>query len=165
VHAATAAETTSPTAVLSAPTGSTTGRELKDGTASRLGASRGFSFDKAALVVLVAIMALALAFIVMVFANVSAESIIALAVIAVPIASMVAAYYGITLSMQQVRSERAEKEKAVARAETAAAASRETEVWAAQMEAGLRVALVKLNAAGVGTSEVTKAAGAPDDFF
>jgi hypothetical protein len=86
-------------------------------------------------------------------------------VIATPIATMVAAYYGITLSIQQVRNERAEKEKAIARADAAVTASRETEVWAAQMESGLRVAMAKLTAAGIGTDEVTKAAGTPDDFF
>ena len=88
-----------------------------------------------------------------------------MAVIAAPIAAMVAAYYGITLSIQQVKNERAEKEKALARAEAAEAISRETEVWSAQMESGLRVAMAKLTAAGVTTSEVTKAAGTPADFF
>ncbi|WP_157509404.1 hypothetical protein [Glaciibacter superstes] len=117
------------------------------------------------LVVLVGIVALALAFIVLIFVNATNASINALAVIATPIASMVAAYYGITLSIQQVRSERAEKEKAIARADAADASSRETEVWAAQMESGLRVAMVKLTAAKVPTDEVTKAAGTPDDFF
>jgi hypothetical protein len=33
------------------------------------------------------------------------------------------------------------------------------------MESGLRVAMAKLNAAGVNTDEVTKAAGTPADFF
>ncbi|TFC06045.1 hypothetical protein [Cryobacterium mannosilyticum] len=121
--------------------------------------------QRTALVVLVGIGALALAFIVMILVGVSSESINALAVFATPIASMVAAYYGITLSIQQVKNERAEKEKAIARADAADAGSRETEVWAAQMESGLRVAMAKLAAAGVGTDEVTKAAGTPDGFF
>ena len=123
------------------------------------------SGQRTALVVLVGIVALALAFIVMLLVGVSSESINALAVFATPIASMVAAYYGITLSIQQVRSERAEKEKAIARADAADAASRETEVWAAQMESGLRVAMAQLTAARIGTDSVTKAAGTPDDFF
>ncbi|MGO4691092.1 hypothetical protein [Glaciibacter sp. 2TAF33] len=121
--------------------------------------------QRIALVVLVGIVALALAFIIMIFVNVSSESINALAVIATPIATMVAAYYGITLSIQQVRNERAEKDKAIARADAAVTSARETEIWAAQMESGLRVAMAKLTAAGIGTDEVTKAAGTPDDFF
>ena len=121
--------------------------------------------QRTALVVLVGIAALAVAFIVMLLVGVSSESINALAVFATPIASMVAAYYGITLSIQQVRSERAEKEKAIARADAADAASRETEVWASQMESGLRVAMAQLTAARIGTDSVTKAAGTPDDFF
>jgi hypothetical protein len=121
--------------------------------------------QRTALVVLVGMVALAIAFIVMIFVNVTSESINALAVIATPIATMVAAYYGITLSIQQVRNERAEKEKAIERADAAVTASRETEVWAAQMESGLRVAMAKLTAAGISTDEVTKAAGTPDDFF
>lgn len=118
-----------------------------------------------ALVVLVGMGALALAFVVMIIVGVTGESINALAVIAAPIASMVAAYYGITLSIQQVRNEREEKEKALARADAADVARREIEVWSAQMESGLRVAMAKLNAARVGTDEVTRAAGTPDDFF
>jgi hypothetical protein len=121
--------------------------------------------QRTALVVLVGMVALAVAFIIMIFVNVTSESINALAVIATPIATMVAAYYGITLSIQQVRNERAEKEKAIARADAAVTASRETEIWAAQMESGLRVAMAKLTAAGISTDEVTKAAGTPDDFF
>ena len=127
--------------------------------------ARSNTAQRTALVVLVGIGALALAFIVMILVGVSSESINALAVFATPIASMVAAYYGITLSIQQVKSERAEKDKAIARADAADAGSRETEVWAAQMESGLRVAMAKLAAAGVGTEEVTKAAGTPDGFF
>ncbi|TFC70273.1 hypothetical protein [Cryobacterium sp. TMT2-4] len=123
------------------------------------------SGQRTALVVLVGIIALAVAFIVMLLVGVSSESINALAVFATPIASMVAAYYGITLSIQQVRSERAEKEKAIARADAADAASRETEVWAAQMESGLRVAMAQLGAARIGTEAVEKAAGTPDGFF
>ncbi|MDH6237361.1 hypothetical protein [Cryobacterium sp. CG_9.6] len=118
-----------------------------------------------ALVVLVGMVSLAVAFIVMIIVSVTSESINALAVIATPIASMVAAYYGITLSIQQVKNEREEKEKALARADAADAARREIEVWSAQMESGLRVAMAKLTAARIGTDEVTKAAGTPDDFF
>lgn len=125
----------------------------------------GESPERAALVVLVALVALAVAFIIVVFVGVSSASINALAVIVAPIASMVAAYYGITLSIQQVRNERAEKQKALDRADAAATASRETEIWAGQMESGLRVAMAKLNAAGINTDEVTKAAGTPADFF
>lgn len=121
--------------------------------------------QRTALVVLAAMGVLVLAFIVMIIVGVSSASINALAVIATPIASMVAAYYGITLSIQQVKNERAEKQRALARADAAETAGRETEVWAAQLESGLRVAMAKLNAAHVDTDEVTKAAGTPDDFF
>lgn len=127
--------------------------------------AREWTPPKGALVVVVGMIALATAFIVMLFVDVTPASINALAVIATPIAVLVAAYYGITLSIQQVRSERAEKERAIARAEAADVASRESEVWAAQLEAGLRVAMVKMSSAGIGTDEVTKAAGTPDGFF
>ncbi|ASD22293.1 hypothetical protein B7495_09490 [Cryobacterium sp. LW097] len=121
--------------------------------------------QRAALVVLVGIAVLTIAFIIMIFVNVSNESIIALAVIATPIASMVAAYYAVTLSIQQVATERADKEKALARLTAVEAGARETEVWASQMESGLRVAMAKLDGAGVSTVAVTRAAGTPDDFF
>ncbi|QYF75020.1 hypothetical protein [Cryobacterium sp. PAMC25264] len=121
--------------------------------------------QRAALVVLVGIAVLTIAFIIMIFVNVSNESIIALAVIATPIASMVAAYYAVTLSIQQVKTERADKEKALAKLEAVEAAARETEVWASQMESGLRVAVAKLDGAGLSSVAVTRAAGTPDDFF
>ncbi len=129
------------------------------------GPARAGAAQRTALVVLAGIGALMLAFIVMILVGVTGESINALAVFATPIASMVAAYYGITLSIQQVRNERAEKEKAIARADAADAGSRETEVWSAQMESGLRVAMAKLEGAGIRTDEVTKAAGTPEGFF
>lgn len=144
----------------SAPARPATGQRTKP-----LGSAFGEAPERTALVVLVALIALAVAFIIVVFVGVSSASINALAVIVAPIASMVAAYYGITLSIQQVRNERAEKQKALERADAAATASRETEIWAGQMESGLRVAMAKLNAAGINTDEVTKAAGTPADFF
>lgn len=125
----------------------------------------GESGERSAGVILVALVAIAVGFIVMLFVTVTSQSINALAVVVAAIASMVAAYYGITLSIQQVKYERAEKQKATERADAATTTSRETEVWAAQMESGLRVAMAKLNAAGIDTTEVTKAAGTPDDFF
>jgi len=85
--------------------------------ASSQASDRPAAPPRTALVVLAGIGALALAFIVMILVGVSSESINALAVLSTPIASMVAAYYGITLSIQQVRNERAEKEKAIARAD------------------------------------------------
>jgi hypothetical protein len=144
-----------------APHGAAAGRT----GAGRIGAARGWAPQRGALVVLVGMVALAVAFIIMIVVNATSASINALAVVATPIAVMVVAYYGITLSMQQVRSERAEKEKAMARADAADSASRESEVWAAQMESGLRVAMAKLGAAGVNTDEVIKAAGTPEGFF
>ena len=121
--------------------------------------------QRAALVVLVGIAVLTVAFLIMIFVNVSNESVIALAVIATPIASMVAAYYAVTLSIQQVKTERADKEAAIQKLEGVQADARETEVWASQMESGLRVAMAKLDGAGISTAAVTRAAGTPDDFF
>jgi hypothetical protein len=121
--------------------------------------------QRAALVVLVGIAVLTVAFLIMIFVNVSTESVIALAVIATPIASMVAAYYAVTLSIQQVRTERDDKERALAKVDAVQENARETEIWASQMESGLRVAMAKLDAAGVSTASVTRAAGTPDDFF
>ncbi|WEO75757.1 hypothetical protein BJQ94_10180 [Cryobacterium sp. SO2] len=121
--------------------------------------------QRAALVVLVGIAVLTIAFLIMIFVNVSNESVIALAVIATPIASMVAAYYAVTLSIQQVRTERADKDAAIVKLDAVRESARETEVWASQMESGLRVAMAKLDGAGVATDSVTRAAGTPDDFF
>jgi hypothetical protein len=121
--------------------------------------------QRAAIVVLVGIAVLTLAFLIMIIVNVSSESVIALAVIATPIASMVAAYYAVTLSIHQVGTERADKEKAIAKLDAVQESARETEAWASQMESGLRVAMAKLDAAGVSTAAVTRAAGTPDDFF
>lgn len=121
--------------------------------------------QRAALVVLVGIAVLTIAFLIMIFVNVSNESVIALAVIATPIASMVAAYYAVTLSIQQVRTERVDKEKAIGKLEAVQENARETEVWASQMESGLRVAMATLDGAGLSTVSVTRAAGTPDDFF
>ena len=131
----------------------------------RPAARRPASPQWTALVVLAAMGALAVAFIVLMVVGVTNESINALAVFATPIASMVAAYYGITFSMQQVKSERAERERALERVDAALTAGRETEIWAAQMESALRVAMAKLNAARLNTDEVTRAAGTPDGFF
>lgn len=126
---------------------------------------RAGSTQRAALVVLVGIAVLTIAFLIMIIVNVTSESVIALAVIATPIASMVAAYYAVTLSIQQVATERADKEQAIAKLEAVREEARETEVWASQMESGLRVAMAKLDGAGVSTDAVTRAAGTPDDFF
>ena len=121
--------------------------------------------QRAMIVVLVGILVLTVAFVIMIFVNVSSESINALAVIATPIASMVAAYYAVTLSIQQVKAERADREKAQAKVEAVEAAAHENEVWASQMESGLRVAMAKLHGAGINTDAVTRAAGTPEDFF
>ena len=117
------------------------------------------------LVVIIGVVALFFAFGLLIIFSPSSAAVSALAVIATPVASMVAAYYGITLSMQQVRDERLERAAAVQRAEEAETAAQEADVWAAQMESGLRVAKVKLDAAGVGTDDVAKAAGVTPDFF
>ncbi|MDJ0325078.1 hypothetical protein QMG61_15035 [Cryobacterium sp. PH31-AA6] len=161
----TGAQPTPAAAGAPAPTPTPAAPAPPDVRAASHGPARAGAVQRTALVVLAGIGALMLAFIVMILVGVTGESINALAVFATPIASMVAAYYGITLSIQQVRNERAEKEKAIARADAADAASRETEVWSAQMESGLRVAMAKLVGAGIRTDEVTKAAGTPEGFF
>ena len=117
------------------------------------------------LVVIIGVVALFFAFGLLIIFSPSSAAVSALAVIATPVASMVAAYYGITLSMQQVRDERLERAAAVQRAEEAETAAQEADVWAAQMESGLRVAKVKLDAAGVRTDDVEKAAGVDPEFF
>ncbi|MFC6355549.1 hypothetical protein [Luethyella okanaganae] len=117
------------------------------------------------LVVVIGVLVLFVAFGLLVLFSPSDTSIAALAVIATPIASMVAAYYGITLSVQQVRNEKADKDRAIERMVEAEVASKEADVWAAQMESALRVAKVKLDAAGVDSLDVMRAAGVGDDFF
>ncbi|MCU1444868.1 hypothetical protein [Cryobacterium sp.] len=148
-----------------ASTPAATAAPAKARTRTLMGDLRTAPSQRAALVVLVGIAVLTIAFLIMIFVNVSSESVIALAVIATPIASMVAAYYAVTLSIQQVRTERAEKDKALAKLEAVQENARETEVWASQMESGLRVAMAKLDGAGVSTAAVSRAAGTPNDFF
>lgn len=158
------AGTSSTAATGTAATG-TAAAQPKSRNRTLMGDLRAAPPQRAALVVLVGISVLTIAFLIMIFVNVSNESVIALAVIATPIASMIAAYYAVTLSINQVQSERADKEKALAKLEAVQASARETEVWASQMESGLRVAVAKLDHAGLSTLAVTRAAGTPDDFF
>ena len=117
------------------------------------------------LVVLAAIVALFLAFALLIAFSPTGAAISALAVIAAPIATMVAAYYGISLALRQVKDARDSAETADARARAAEASARESDAWAAQMESGLRVAVAKLRAAGQETRDVERAAGTPDEFF
>lgn len=117
------------------------------------------------IVVLSAVLALFLAFALLIAFSPSGAAISALAVIAAPIATIVVAYYGITLAMRQVRDAREAADAAEERARAAEAALRESDSWAAQMESGLRVAVVKLRDARLETREVERAAGTPDDFF
>ncbi|MDF0513181.1 hypothetical protein PX701_06065 [Agromyces sp. H3Y2-19a] len=117
------------------------------------------------LVVLVAIVVLFIAFAFVVAFGPSAGAISALAIVAAPIATMVAAYYGISLALRQVRDARDAAESADARARAAETSARESDAWAAQMESGLRVSVAKLRAAGVDTRDVERAAGTPDEFF
>ena len=149
----------------SGPAGGAEPAPAKTRNRTLMGDLRTAPSQRAAVVVLVGIAVLTIAFLVMIFVNVSNESVIALAVIATPIASMVAAYYAVTLSIQQVRTERADKDAAITKLEAVQESARETEVWASQMESGLRVAMAKLDNAGVSTDAVTRAAGTPDDFF
>ena len=117
------------------------------------------------LVVLAAIVALFLAFVLVIAFSPSGVGVSALAVVAAPIATMVAAYYGISLALRQVADARRAAESADTRARVAEASARESDAWAAQMESGLRVAVAKLQAAGVSTRDVERAAGTPDEFF
>lgn len=117
------------------------------------------------LVVLAAIVALFLAFALLVAFAPNGAAISALAIIAAPIATMVAAYYGISLALKQVADAREAAEAAEARARAAETSARESDAWAAQMESGLRVAVAKLRDAGRDTSDVERAAGTPDEFF
>ena len=117
------------------------------------------------LVVLTAIVVLFLAFALLIAFSPTSAAISALAVIAAPIATMVAAYYGISLALKQVNDARNAAEAADARARAAEASARESDAWAAQMESGLRVAVAKLRAAGGETRDVERAAGTPDEFF
>jgi len=117
------------------------------------------------LVVLAAIVALFLAFALLIAFSPTGAAISALAIIAAPIATMVAAYYGISLALRQVKDARDSAETADARARAAEASARESDAWAAQMESGLRVAVAKLRAAGQETRDVERAAGTPDEFF
>ncbi|WP_350349874.1 hypothetical protein ABIQ69_08235 [Agromyces sp. G08B096] len=117
------------------------------------------------LVVLAAIVALFLAFALLIAFSPTGAAISALAVIAAPIATMVAAYYGISLALRQVRDARDAAEAAETRARNAEASARESDAWAAQMESGLRVAVSKLRGSGQDTRDVERAAGTPDEFF
>lgn len=117
------------------------------------------------LVVLAAIVVLFLAFALLIAFSPTGAAISALAIIAAPIATMVAAYYGISLALRQVSDARIAADAADARARAAEATARESDAWAAQMESGLRVAVAKLKAEGRDTRDVERAAGTPDEFF
>lgn len=117
------------------------------------------------LVVLAAIVVLFLAFALLIAFSPTGAAISALAVIAAPIATMVAAYYGISLALRQVRDAHRAAEAAEERARAAEASARESDAWAAQMESGLRVSVSKLRGLGQDTRDVERAAGTPDEFF
>lgn len=117
------------------------------------------------LVVLTAIVVLFLAFALLIAFSPTGAAISALAIIAAPIATMVAAYYGISLALRQVSDARNAADAAEARARAAEASARESDAWAAQMESGLRVAVAKLKADGQQTRDIERAAGTPDEFF
>jgi hypothetical protein len=108
------------------------------------------------LVVLAAIVALFLAFALLIAFSPTGAAISALAIIAAPIATMVAAYYGISLALRQVKDARDAAEVADARARAAEASARESDAWAAQMESGLRVGVAKLKAAGQDTRDAER---------
>ncbi|QTX04719.1 hypothetical protein [Agromyces archimandritae] len=117
------------------------------------------------IVVLAAILALFLAFGLLIAFSPTGAAISALAVIAAPIATVVVAYYGLTLAVRQVREARTAAATAEARARAAETAVRESDNWAAQMESGLRVAVARLRGANIDTTDVERAAGTPGDFF
>lgn len=132
------------------------------GAGSRAAWSRDLRFMA---VVLAAIVALFLAFALVVAFAPDASGVSALAIVAAPIATMVAGYYGISLALRQVSDARRAADAAEARARAAEATARESDAWAAQMESGLRLAVSKLAAARVDTRDIERAAGTPDDFF
>lgn len=134
-------------------------------TSSRSGANIWTRDLRFMLVVLAAIVVLFLAFALLIAFSPTGAAISALAVIAAPIATMVAAYYGISLALRQVNDARNAAESAEVRARAAEASARESDAWAAQMESGLRVAVAKLKADGQSTRDVERAAGTPDEFF
>jgi hypothetical protein len=117
------------------------------------------------LVVIIGVVALFFAFGLLALFSPTSATVAALAVIATPIASIVAAYYGITLSIKQVHAAQHERAIALDRLAAAEAAARESDVWAAQLESAVRVAKVKLNAAGISSGDVDRAAGVDPDFF
>jgi hypothetical protein len=129
---------------------------------ARRGAAEQFRFM---LVVIIGVTALFLAFLIFIAFGSGADGVVALAVIAAPIVTIVAAYYGITLAIGQVRSARSAADLAEERALAAEASARESDAWAAQMESGLRLAVSKLTTAGISTRDVERAAGTPDEFF
>lgn len=126
---------------------------------------RGELLSLPALVLIIAVAALFITTVLLVLFNSSNDSVNALAVVAVAIVALTASYFGVNIATQQLREERAEKTTALARVTEAEASVRESDAWAGQMESGLRVAMVKLQAAGIASDDVVKAAGAPDDFF
>ena len=149
------------TVVLPSPTGQEPGSAAKSPRQTGVW-SRDLRFM---LVVLAAIVVLFLAFALLIAFSPTNAAISALAVIAAPIATMVAAYYGISLALRQVSDARNAAETSETRARAAEASARESDAWAAQMESGLRVAVAKLRAAGEQTRDVERAAGTPDEFF
>lgn len=147
---------------------------LQEPAAEPEGGARGSSGARAGiwsrdlrfmLVVLAAIVVLFLAFALLIAFSPTSAAISALAIIAAPIATMVAAYYGISLALRQVADARKAAEAAEARARAAEVSARESDAWAAQMESGLRVAVAKLKADGQNTRDVERAAGTPEEFF
>jgi hypothetical protein len=149
------------TVVLTSPTGQESGSSTRSPRQAGVW-SRDLRFM---LVVLAAIVVLFLAFALLIAFSPTNAAISALAVIAAPIATMVAAYYGISLALRQVSDARNAAETSETRARAAEASARESDAWAAQMESGLRVAVAKLRAAGEQTRDVERAAGTPDEFF
>jgi hypothetical protein len=145
---------------------SQTGPQPESGGSSSRPSSNVWSRDlRFMLVVLAGIVVLFLAFALLIAFSPTNAAISALAVIAAPIATMVAAYYGISLALRQVNDARVAADAAEARARAAEQSARDSDSWAAQMESGLRVAVAKLRAAGENTRDVERAAGTPDEFF
>lgn len=154
------------TVVMGAPQGGEGSQSPTTVEPERRSASAFWSRDmRFMLVVLAAIVVLFLAFALLIAFSPTGAAISALAIIAAPIATMVAAYYGISLALRQVSDARETAASSEARARAAEVTARESDAWAAQMESGLRVAVAKLRAAGQDTRDVERAAGTPDEFF
>ncbi|MWB98414.1 hypothetical protein [Agromyces seonyuensis] len=128
----------------------------------------GFRINRDArflIVVGLALLILFLCFIFLIAFRPTSEAVVALGVVVAAMTAIVVVHYTVSVTLRQVADARSAAEAAEERAAAAESSLRESDAWAAQMESGLRVAVAKLGAAGVSTTDVQRAAGTPDGFF